>query len=408
MLSEHDVETRPAAAVTTSRRKVLELWLYPLLAVTLVIGWQTATVHVNYGGNWTALFCIGSRFPVPPQLTHEHAYVFPDSPGFDGQFYHLIAHDPVFSQGFSRYIDAPEYRYRRILVPALAFLFAGGDSRRVDWAYLVVCWMFIAMGTSWACRFAHMHQRPLWLGLLFLCLPAVLASIDRLVVDVALSALTVGFALYAARGPSWELYLILAVAALSRETGFLLLGGYGVSSALRGRWGAVLRCAVAALPALGWYGFVHANAEAFHPTEILAVVPFRHLIDAVMHPAIPSSANTLVRWLAGAAEALVLAGTLGSMMITAAWVIRRKHSPSAMIAAVFVLLCLLLGTSGPSDLFAHVFNYARIFTPLYLLLALQAVASGRVLFALPLACVAPRAAMQFGMQVLAIGQRLLG
>src|SRR5574340_617734 len=97
----------------------LHVCLFPILAVCLVAGWQAATVHSNYRGNWTALFCTGSRFPLPPELAEEHVYVFPDSTGFDGQFYHLIAHDPALRRGFDRYIDAPEYRSRRTLVPLL-------------------------------------------------------------------------------------------------------------------------------------------------------------------------------------------------------------------------------------------------------------------------------------------------
>lgn len=106
-----------------------------VLAATLVFAWQVLRVRYTYAGNWSALFCTGSDSPIPPELEHEHLYRFPDTVGFDGQFYHYIAHDPIYPWRFQAWIDDPGLRYRRILVPLLTFLAAGGASDRVDWAY---------------------------------------------------------------------------------------------------------------------------------------------------------------------------------------------------------------------------------------------------------------------------------
>jgi hypothetical protein len=398
----------PCVTSTGAPRNVaFQVCLYPLLAVCLVAGWQAATVHVNYRGNWTALFCTGSRFPVPPELAEEHIYVIPDSAGFDGQFYHLIAHDPVFRQGFDRYIDAPEYRYRRILVPLLAFALAGGQSRWIDAAYIIVCWLFVGLGTFWACQFARARQRPLWLGLLFVFLPAVLASIDRLVVDVALAALIIGFAVYASGSPSWKLYLILAASALVRDTGFFLVAAYCLSFIFGRRWKSAAIFATSAIPALAWYAFVHTKTETFHPTVLLSSAPFWSLFEVVLHPAIPSTTGLPSRWLACVAGVLVLTGMLGALVLPLLAVGREK-GPLQILAVLFVFLCVLLGLRGPSDLYAHVYNYGRIFTPLLLVLALRAVESGRVLPGLPLICVVPQTVMQLGTQILGIARYVLG
>src|SRR5437016_405076 len=110
------------------------------LVCTLGLGvWQALTVHFSYGGNWTALYCTGALFkPAPAALQSENIYLFPNSSGYDGQMYHYIAHDPFLSRGFSANIDAPRIRYRRILVPALAFLLALGRDGAIDIAYLLV------------------------------------------------------------------------------------------------------------------------------------------------------------------------------------------------------------------------------------------------------------------------------
>lgn len=116
--------------------------LVAALCVCLVFAWQALTVHFNYGGNWTALYCTGEFHPTPPSLASEHIYVFPHSDGWDGQFYHYIAHYVFLRGEMQKYVDAPRLRFRRILVPSLAALLSAGNSSRVDTAYLAVILLF--------------------------------------------------------------------------------------------------------------------------------------------------------------------------------------------------------------------------------------------------------------------------
>lgn len=39
--------------------------IWALIAASIGLAWQTATVYRNYGGNWTALFCIGGSDRIP-------------------------------------------------------------------------------------------------------------------------------------------------------------------------------------------------------------------------------------------------------------------------------------------------------------------------------------------------------
>ena len=175
-----------------SRSNVARQALFALACALSLLGWQALTVRFSYGGNWTALFCTGSRYrPPPAALAGEHIYIFRDAAGYDGQAYHYIAHDPWFRRGFAANIDAPRFRYRRILVPALAWLVAAGRDQAVDAAYIGVTIGFVLLGAWWMAQ----AGRP-WMALTFALVPAVLVSIDRLTVDVALAALCVGFVLY--------------------------------------------------------------------------------------------------------------------------------------------------------------------------------------------------------------------
>jgi len=84
-----------------------------LLCLGCLAAWQALTVHYSYGGNWTALFLTGTQLKeVPPALQSENIYLFQNS-GYDGQFYHYIAHDPFFQRNFSPYFDNARFRYRR-------------------------------------------------------------------------------------------------------------------------------------------------------------------------------------------------------------------------------------------------------------------------------------------------------
>ena len=86
-----------------------------LLAALLVLAWQATTVHFNYAGNWTGLFCTGASLPVPPEL--DAGTVRSVHPiGYDGQMYRYIAHDPFFQRDYARYVDDDRLRYRRCLL----------------------------------------------------------------------------------------------------------------------------------------------------------------------------------------------------------------------------------------------------------------------------------------------------
>ncbi len=120
--------------------------------MSVLLLWQWTTVKVNYGGNWMALFCTGSLPGVPGSLAAEHIYQFPGSTGYDGQMYHYIAHDRLMrDEALKSFVDAPRLRYRRILVPGLAWIVALGRTEWVDRGYFAVCLLWAGAGVFWAC-----------------------------------------------------------------------------------------------------------------------------------------------------------------------------------------------------------------------------------------------------------------
>lgn len=143
--------------------------------MALVVSWQWATVHANYGGNWTALFCTGALRGVPASLASEHIWQFPASNGFDGQLYHYIAHDPLIRDpSLKASVDDPRLRYRRVLIPGLVYLLAAGRPDWVDPVYYALILVFVGAGVYWTAAWCRSSgHSPAW-GLLFVLLPATL------------------------------------------------------------------------------------------------------------------------------------------------------------------------------------------------------------------------------------------
>jgi hypothetical protein len=355
--------------------------------------WQALTVRYTYSGDWTGLFCTGALGAAPPGLP-EKLYLFPNR-GYDGQMYHYIAHDPLFRRGFARYIDAPRLRYRRILVPGLAFLLAGGRDGAVDVAYLGVVLGFILLGAYWLGRFGVLLGYGPWLGLCFALVPAVLVSVDRLTVDVALAACSAGFALYARQWRPWKLYAVLAAAALARETGLILVVAAVLWLALQRRFREAALFSTAALPAAAWYLFVAAHTGPAQ-TRFLTPALFSGIAGRILHPQLPA-ASASIRLLAAVLDLLALAGVLGSLVWAFRRAVERSLTPVTIAIYLFAILAITL-TGG--DPWSEVYAFGRTLTPLLFLCALDGLSLGRVWPAAAMLAVDPRIALLMGGQIL--------
>jgi len=346
-------------------------------AAAAALGWQALTVHANFGGDWSAFFYTGAFCTVPPPLAVERIYTFPGSAGYDGQYYHFIAHDPWLRRGFAVYVDNPRMRWRRILVPGLAALASGFDDDFTDSVYAAVLLGWVFLGAYWLGRWGAEHGYSPWLGMGFLLAPATLVSLDRATVDVALAALTVGFALF--RGPA--LYGILTAAPFARETGLLLIAAQAACAAWQRRWRAMLWSAAAALPFLGWAWYV-SRRTAPDLTSHLGPIPFAGILYRVLRYA-PYSLDTA--WLrhAAALDYLAFLGLCAGLALA----VPRRPDRLGMAAAAFAVA--LIFVSQP-QVWAEAYAFARIASPLVILLALLALRDRWWWGLAPLACILPR------------------
>ena len=246
-----------------------------LLCSVLGLSWQFLTVHFNYGGNWTALFCHGSQYPLPPAWPRSISTSFRNSGGYDGQSYHYMAHDPFDRTDIGRAVPDPSLRYPRILLPGMAHLLAMGHAGWVD-ASLLFCEPDVSgLGAYWLAQLlerAGVH--PLFAAL-YVVVPVAIISLDRMVVDLPVASLALGFAVYldSDSDAQWKLYLVLAAAALCRETGFLLFAAYAIRLLFLRRYRHIVIFTTALLPAVLWTFWVRRAMPGGDAFGLRALIP---------------------------------------------------------------------------------------------------------------------------------------
>ncbi len=362
--------------------------------MAILLGWQALTVYHSYGGNWTALFRTGELFSPPAELKSERIYRFP-GPGYDGQFYHYIAHDPLMTRNFAKSIDAPRLRYRRIFVPAVAFVLALGQDRAIDFACIAAFALSVFLGSYWLSRYAVSQGFPAAWGLLFCLAPAVPISAERLTVDATLAASCTGFAIYLQERSNYKLYAVLTAAALIRETGFLLIAAYVIFLAGTRDFRRAVLFSTAVIPAACWYLFVELHTTPGGESFISPAL-FAGLVHRILSPFPYPFAGPVVPILR-ILDLLALAG-IGAAL---GWAIYRAfgHARSPVTVAIW-LFAILTVTLSSADAWSDINAFGRTLTPLVLLSALDGLAIGSMLPVYAMLALDPRVGLQLGAQIL--------
>ena len=362
-------------------------------ALLLVLAWQVIVVHFGYGDNWSGLFHIGDRWPLPPALAGDGARVSPNDPGYDGVFYHLAAHDPWLTRGFWRFADNPSLRWRRILLPGLAWIAALGDDARIHAAYVGINLLFVFLGAWWLARFSASKKGSISFGLGFLAVPSVLVSMDRLTVDTALAALTIGLFVYAADEQVWKQSAILALCPLARETGLCLSAGTALQALRTRRWKQFLWTALSALPFLFWAGFVSRNTTN-DATPWLSL-PFAGIIRRTLTPVVyPITGRGIA--LAAGLDYLALLGVWAAIILAAYLALKRKSGLIEYCIYGFAFAAVWL---SKADIWTGAYEFGRTLSPLMILLGLISVRERIWWFLLPLVCTLPRIFLQLLVQL---------
>jgi len=267
-------------------------------------------------------------------------------------------------------VDAPQLRYRRLLVPLLAWVFGLGQRQWIDGSYISVEMAFVALGVYWCARLlARRGRSPVW-GVLFVAVPATLASFDRMLVDGALTALFAGFWLNCEEEKWGRVWVIAMLASLTRETGLFLPAALIVDQLLRRNWRRAAWFASSSLPALIWYGYL---AEVLPRDGAYSVLTFPAwaLLRRLFWLRPIALLDPRGRALVFVTDFLAVLGLIVSLVLAAIWLSKCRRGPVTLCVGFFAALTLILG----AHIMIEPFAFGRPTSPLLLWLLVEAVSS---------------------------------
>ena len=304
--------------------------------------------------------------------------------------------------GYLQYVDAPAVRWRRILVPAVAWALAAGVSQRIDFTFILALLVCHGLGAYALSRWLVIRGRPAAGGLLFLLLPGTLICIDRLTPDVALYALLFLCLLWDEEGKRKAVWFGLALCALTRDIGFLVVAAFVLAeaSAHRFRRAAILLTAV--LPAAVWYLWVRVtlmHTPGIRTSREVARWAFResgHGIVLRMMKPVDYDLPAGLALLATVLDELALAAMIAGVVLTILLFRRRTAGKLEWVGLVFAGLFFV---ASARLFWLDLYSWPRAFTPMFAAFAFGAAGGVRRWLLVPMAAVTLRVGLQFGPQI---------
>lgn len=255
MVQDADNDTMPTMqpVYTACRLNARQLVASFLVGVAVAFFLQWVQVRA-LGGDWTGLVNTGETSALRPLIEAELGPVAAvEQAGHDGQFSYLIAVDLLGQGPAQDLFDHGAYRYRRILLPALAGGFGLWDGNGAL-AGLIV-WSAVGMGlaTAAVADLGASFGTRQWVVAGVLANPGVWLSVQLLTPDVlALGLALVGVALWRRGLRPWAV-VALAAASLAKDQYVLVAAGLAGWEWFRGnRRAAAFIVAGAATPLLLW------------------------------------------------------------------------------------------------------------------------------------------------------------
>ena len=331
------------------------------VVMTAIVLWWSAALRLHFKADFTRLFLVGDDWEMPPELDALAPAKVPGT-GYDGQWYLLMTIDPFLTKRFDLKMDDGRLRYRRILVPLLAHFAAGGVVTRAPVAFGFVTVLFIGLGVYWCSQFALSLDRSYLWGWAFALLPGLLAAVDRMGVDAAMAALTMGLCHYVRQKSRWRLFLVLVLVGLTRETGLLLIAAVAFSCFCAKDWGKLIPAGVSALPAFAWFCYV-ASITAPSDNPFAFDYPFSVVVRAIANPELYPNTG----WILALVQGWDVASIVAIISIMSLALVRFRCDAPGCAAALFALSGIYLASGKEPTVFVDVFAYGRAFAPLFVL-----------------------------------------
>ncbi len=354
---------------------------------------------------------IGEHTPAPAWLERsETLYRWKGSGGYDGQYFHLLAHAPFAFRELAPMMDRPRMRIQRILIPVLAWMVAGGRLGWIDPAYFTVILASLTAGAWCTALLAERSGASPWWGLAFLALPASLGSAERMLVDGPLMAAAAGVLLLLDTKRWRWAWLLAAAAPFIRESGLIIAAAVALVHASRRAWVNAGLWIAAAAPFTLWLMMIR---------DLPGGMDFRWagLFHSVMRLSVesePGIRNLQSRaWLQGL-DLAVLAGFLWACAasLRGLWNGWKRRTPVSLplsLAAVAAGAALAVCHLEPRHAWDSVFSVGRVFAPVYFGVLIEGLHTGKPWHAcLCLLPAAVRASLPIGRVLVQAAEALAG
>jgi hypothetical protein len=280
--------------------------------------------------------------------------------GYDGRFVYYIARDPL---GAVEKMDAPAYRYQRILYPALAWLLsAGGQPQLLPWALVAINLAAVVTGTGLLGWLLERERSSGWYALLIpLSIGGLFVLRGNMNELLSLTLALVGVAFLISDRPG-AATVALALGGLAKEMALLFAAAGVLWLLTQRRWRRAVGLALgSAGPLVGWSLMLTAwLGQSAFSTERTTFLwfPFYGLRSVIL----PETAVMLAIWIVLPTAGLLLASGRDLWL----WRQSERLAGSAGLYAWCVVV------NGSFIAFAPRASYADLLAMMRLLLGLMA------------------------------------
>ena len=356
------------------------IWLYAGL-ILLLYGFAVGKHLIRHENNVTSLFYIGSHFARPPDVESLELYVYPDSKGYDGQFYLLIAMDPCFARGFAEFVHIPSYRYTRILLPFVSYALALGTLSLIPYTYVFANLVGFAVGCYFFLKIIRFYGGNDFYILPYAISLGMVVAVKRMLPD-ALAINLMVIAIYChVLNKKRGFVLFASLSVLAKETMVLVPIAFFLSSIWQRKKLSSPSFAylIPLLLFLAWQGVIHANLAPEPSAEKVEMVTAavqeneRTLTQSI--PKVREYSWGLTLPFVGAARSMwllvkilptgfmELANVLIYVSLSAycIYLLRHQTDPIQCSFAAYGLLVLCLAHDG---VWVDVHSYSRVTLPL--------------------------------------------
>ena len=256
-----------------------------------MLGYQAFYVHATAPGQWSALFFNGSRFAHPN--VENFGYIYPDSYGYDGQWYRLLALDPLLNKGLTKYLDNPRLRARRILIPAIAGALGKESLPASEYWFIAITDVTMALGGLCFVRLAKDSCAPVAAAILYLFIPAIPVSTDRMVLDGPSVAGFLAVLLFFRERRTAPLMMVLTALPLVRENAVPVTAGVALAYFLARDYRKMLLATVTGLPSIAWWIYEARRTPPSNETHLFSIplAPQVIRLFTLIHRQVPAWLN---------------------------------------------------------------------------------------------------------------------